>query len=165
MRLSILLFSCALVFCTIRASAGEEPATVPSTLKSVMVYRNGAELTHSATARLEKGNNQLVITDVSNAIDASSIRIKCSASVTVLSVAVSTDYLIEEAASPVVRRLQDSIGAIEKELSRLAVMTKTDNEMLELLGSNKSIGGSTSGVSVAELAKMMDYYRQKSIEL
>jgi TonB-dependent SusC/RagA subfamily outer membrane receptor len=130
-----------------------------------MVYRNGAELTHSATARLEKGNNQLVITDVSNAIDASSIRIKCSASVTVLSVAVSTDYLIEEAASPVVRRLQDSIGAIEKELSRLAVMTKTDNEMLELLGSNKSIGGSTSGVSVAELAKMMDYYRQKSIEL
>ena len=130
-----------------------------------MVYRSGAELTHSATARLEKGNNQLVITDVSNAIDESSIRIKCSANVTVLSIAVSTDYLIGESAGPVVKKLQDSIVEVEKELSRLAVLTRTDNELLELLGSNKSIGSTTTGVSVTELAKMMDYYRQKSIGL
>ncbi|HXB95743.1 MAG TPA: DUF4139 domain-containing protein [Puia sp.] len=165
MRKSFLLFPYALVFWAVKAGAAEEPVTIPSTLKSVMVYRNGAELTHSAAARLEKGNNQLVITDVSNAIDESSIRVKCSSNVTVLSVAVSTDYLIEEAAGPVVRRLQDSIAGIEKDLSRLAVLTRTDNELLELLGSNKSIGSTTSGVSVTELAKMMDYYRQKSNEL
>lgn len=148
-----------------KASAGEIPVTVPSTLKSAMVYRVGAELTHSATAHLEKGNNQLVITDVSNTIDESSIRIKCSAGVTVLSVTASRDYLVEEAAGPAVKRLQDSIEGIERELTRLAVLTRTDNELLELLGSNKSIGSSTTGVSVSELAKMMDYYRQKSIEL
>ena len=70
-----------------------------------------------------------------------------------LSVSFSTDYLTVEAAGPAVRRLQDSIGEIEKELTRLAVLTRTDNELLELLGSNKSIGSSTSGVSVTELAK------------
>ena len=165
MRQSFLLFSGVLLFGALQARAGEQPVTVTSTLKSVMVYRSGAELTHTATTRLEKGNNQLIITDVSNAIDESSIRIKCSANVTVLSMAVSTDYLIEEAAGPVVKKLQDSIGDIDKELARLAVLTRTDNELLELLGSNKSIGGTTNGVSVAELTKMMDYYRQKSIEL
>jgi uncharacterized protein (TIGR02231 family) len=163
--MSFFIVSGALLLWSGNASAGEEPVTVPSTLKSAMVYRVGAELTHFATARLEKGNNQLVITDVSNAIDESSIRIRCSSGVTILSVAVSTNYLVEEVASPIVRRLQDSISGIEKELARLAVLTRTDNEMLELLGSNKSIGGTTTGVSVAELAKMMDYYRQKSIEL
>jgi uncharacterized protein (TIGR02231 family) len=130
-----------------------------------MVYRSGAELVHTATARLEQGNNQLIIGDVSNAIDESSIRISCSSNVTILSVAVSTDYLRQEPAGPFVKKLLDSIVSIEKELTRLTVMTRTDNELLELLGSNKSIGGSTTGVSVAELSKMMDYYRTKTIEL
>lgn len=165
MRNSFLFLGIVLLLGAKKANAGEEPITVGSTLKSAMVYRSGAELTHVATARLEKGNNQVVITDVSNSIDESSIRVKCSASVTILSITVSTDYLAETAASPAVRRLQDSINAIDKEISRLAVLTRTDNELLELLGSNKSIGGSTTGVSVAELAKMMDYYKQKSLEL
>ena len=165
MRKSIFLLGTVMLLAAAEANAGEEPVTVTSTLRSAMVYRSGAELTHTATARLEKGNNQVVITDVSNAIDESSIRIKCSASVTILSITFSTDYLVEAAASPAVRRLQDSINAIDKEISRLAVLTRTDNELLELLGSNKSIGGSTTGVSVAELAKMMDYYKQKSLEL
>jgi len=130
-----------------------------------MVYRSGAELVHTATARLEQGNNQLIIGDISNSIDPSSIRVKCSSNVTILSVAVSTDYLKQQPAGPVIQKLQDSILGIEKQLAQLAVLTKTDNELLDVLASNKSIGSATTGVSVAELAKMMDYYRQKSTGL
>lgn len=165
MQQSVLFLSIVLALGPGRVSAGEGTTTVPSVLRSVMVYRNGAELTHTATARLEQGNSQLIIGDVSNSIDESSIRISCTAGVTILSVAVSTDFLRQQPAGPFVRRLQDSIVSIDKELARLAVLTQTDSELLELLGSNKSIGGSTTGVSVAELSKMMDYYRQKTIEL
>jgi TonB-dependent SusC/RagA subfamily outer membrane receptor len=145
--------------------AEEGKMTVPSTLRSATVYRSGAELVHTATARLERGANELILSGVSNTMDAGSIRITCSGNVTVLSVTFSTDHLQPETASPNVRKMQDSIAGIRKELSRLEILSKSDEELLEVLGSNKSIGSSTTGVSVAELAKMMDYYRQKLLEL
>jgi uncharacterized protein (TIGR02231 family) len=145
--------------------AGEGQRIIPSTLRSATVYRSGAELVHTATARLERGANELVIGDLSNAIDISSIRIGCSSNVTVMSVTFSTDHLQPETVSPFVKKLQDSIAGIKKELGRLDILIKSDNELLDLLASNKSIGSTTTGVSVTELAKMMDYYRQKALEL
>lgn len=147
------------------ARAGDGKNTVSSTLTTATVYRSGAELVHTATARLERGSNELIVGDLSNTIDVSSIRIGCSANVTVMSVTFSTDHLQTETVSPFVKKLQDSIGLIKKELGRLEILVKSDNELLDLLSTNKSIGSTTTGVSVAELAKMMDYYRQKALEL
>lgn len=138
---------------------------VPSTLRSVTVYRSGAEMVHTATAFLAKGENALVIGDVSNTVEPASIRIGCSANVTILSVSVSTDFLKPETATPLVKRLQDSIAAVKKELTRLEVLTSSDTELLDVLHANKSIGGSNTGVTVADLTKMMDYYRTKTVEL
>jgi hypothetical protein len=159
----ILVFFCALSMMT--AMAGDGPHIVPSTLKSVTLYRSGAEMVHTATARLEQGNNELIIGDVSTSIDPASIRIGCSASVTIMSVTFSTDYLKVATVSPFVQRLQDSVASLKKELSRLDVLSKSANDGLDLLNSNKSIGSSTNGVTVTDLSKMMDYYQQKSIAL
>ena len=147
------------------ATAGEGKNSVSSTLTTATVYRSGAELVHAATARLGRGANELIVGDLSNAIDIASIRIGCSGNVTVLSATFSTDHLQVETVSPFVKKLQDSILSIKKELGRLDILVKSDNELLDLLASNKSIGSTSTGVSVAELAKMVDYYRQKALEL
>ena len=146
-------------------SATVEKIVIPSTLQSVTVYRSGAELVHTATARLEQGNNEVIIGDVSNSIDQTSIRIGCSASVTIMSVTFSTDYLKTETPSPFVRKLLDSLAAIRKEMARVEILDKSDTELLDLLNANKTIGGSSSGVTVGDLSKMMDYYKQKTLEL
>ena len=138
---------------------------IHSTLHSVTVYRSGAELTHTAAAVLTKGNNALVIGDVSNSIDPATIRIGSSADVTILSASFSTDFLKPETATPLVKRLQDSIAVLKKELARLDVLISSDNELLDVLHANKNIGGGNTGVSVADLTKMMDYYRAKAVEL
>jgi hypothetical protein len=164
-RHAIPLLIAFLALTVIRAAAGEGPAIIPSTLRSVIVYRSGAELTHTATARLEQGDNVLVIEDVSNTIDAASIRVGCSANVTIMSVTLSTDFLRPQAANPLIRKLQDSIAVIKKELTRLEVLTSADNEQLDLLNSNKNIGANGAGVNVTELAKLMDYHRQKMVGL
>lgn len=156
-----LLFTLSLL----SARAGDGKSIISSTLTTATVYRSGAELVHTATARLERGANELIVGDLSNAIDIASIRIGCSANVTVMSVTFSTDHLQMETISPFVKKLQDSIGAIKKELGRLEIIIRSDNELLDLLATNKSIGSTTTGVSVAELAKMVDYYRQKALEL
>jgi len=161
-RTSALLFGLVISFGL--AHAAEEKEIVPSTLKSATIYRNGAELIHTATATLEQGSSELIIGDISSSIDVASLRVSCNGSVTIMSVAFSTEYLKAETTSPFVKRLRDSVEAIKKELARLDVLVRSDNALLEVLAANKSITGS-NGLSVAELSKMVDYYKQKTIEL
>ena len=138
---------------------------VPSVLRSVTIYRVGAELVHTAKATLRQGNNELVIGDVSNNVDINSLQIGSTGNVTVLSAEFSKEYLKQETSSPLIKKLQDSLDAVQRELEKINVLIRTDMDMLDLLASNKKIGGAQNGLSVAELVKMMDYYKQKSLEL
>jgi len=69
-----------------RLFAGDEKNTVASVLKSAIVYRNAAELSHAAKALLHQGNNELVIDGLSDNIHIDSIQIHCSGTVTVMSI-------------------------------------------------------------------------------
>jgi uncharacterized protein (TIGR02231 family) len=150
---------------TVLRATGDEQNIVPSTLRSATVYRTGAELVHTATAVLKQGNNELVVEDISNKIDVASIQVGCSGNVTIMSVSFSTEYLKPESNSPLVARLTDSIASIKRELAKLDVLEKSNTELLDLLSANKHIGGAQNGPSVAELSKMVDYYKQKETEL
>ena len=145
--------------------AGDGSVTVPSVLKSATVYRNGAELMHTARTTVRQGNNEVVIEGLSNNIEINSIRIGSDGNVTILSVEFSKEYLKAGTKSPMIIRLQDSLDTIHKELDQLSVLIKSDNDLLDLLATNKKIGGTQGGMSVTELAKMMDYYKLKSLEL
>ncbi|HEV2353839.1 MAG TPA: DUF4139 domain-containing protein, partial [Puia sp.] len=160
-----ILFALLCWFVPSAAFAGDGTGTVSSILRSVMVYRSSAELTHTATAHLVQGNNELIIDDVSTALDPASIRVSCSGPVTIMAVSFSKDYLGPQTVSPAVRKLEDSLEALAKESSRLEVLTNSDQQLLDLLNSNKNVGGTQTGVTAAELAKMMDYYRQQEVTI
>jgi hypothetical protein len=149
----------------IQALAGGEKNIVAATLKNVTVYRTGAELMHTARVTLDAGNNELIIDGVSNRINMNSLQIGNDGNVTILSSTLSTDFLKPVQKTALIRRLEDSLELVTKELANVQVAIKTDQELLDLLKSNKSIGGSQTGLSVAELTKMVDYYRQKTLEL
>jgi len=147
------------------AAAGDGPTVVASSLQSVMVYRSGAEMVHKASARLGQGNNELIIDDVSTTLDPATIRINSTGNVTIMSAAFAKDYLQPETVSPVVKKMRDSIETLAKELDRLGILTKSDEQLLDLLNSNKNIGGSQNGVSAVELARMMEYYRGQQLTI
>ena len=145
--------------------AGDEKNTVPATLQSATVYRVGAELTHQARAMLTQGNNELVIEGISNSVDINSIQVGCDDKITIMSMEFATDYMKPAVKSAIVRRLEDSADIINDALQKIRVILTTDNELLDLLKSNKAIAGSNNGLSVAELMKMMEYYKTKVLEL
>lgn len=145
--------------------AGDEKNIVSSVLKSAMVYRVGAELTHTAKATLSRGNNELVIDNISNRIDVNSLQIGSNGNVTILSVEFSTNFLRPEQKLPIVKKLEDSLEAVNDDIASVQVILKTDQELLDLLKANKEIRGDQTGVSVAELTKMMEYYKTKTLEL
>ena len=60
--------------------------------------------------------------------------------------------------------MEDSVEAINKEINKITVILRTDNELLDLLKSNREMRGTQTGLSVSELMKMMEYYKTKSLE-
>jgi TonB-dependent SusC/RagA subfamily outer membrane receptor len=165
MKQLILFLSTGLFTLFAEAKNGGENNTVKSNLTAVTVYRTGAEMNHQAKADLQKGNNELVIENISNAIDINSLQVNCSGAVTVMGVEFSTDYLQDETKSAAVKMLEDSLehvnDVIEKNKTSIALV----NDLLSVLKSNKEIKGTQTGLSVTELMKLMDYYKNKSAEL
>ena len=145
--------------------AGDEKNTVASNLKSVTVYRNGAEMTHTATASLPKGSSELLIEGISNAIDINSLQINCPSTVTILGVEFSNQYMVNEMVTPAMKKIQDSLEILKDNIQKIDISIATTEDLLSVLKSNKDIKGSQTGLSVAELMKLMDYYKLKSSEL
>jgi TonB-dependent SusC/RagA subfamily outer membrane receptor len=160
-----ILFLLILISLATGLHAGDGRNMVSSTLRSAMVYRVGAELTHTAKASLTQGNNELVIDNISNRIDVNSLLIGSNGNVTILSVEFSTNFLRPEVKLPIVKKLEDSLDNINDEITKVQVILKTDLELLDLLKANKEIRGDQTGVSVAELTKMVEYYKTKTLEL
>jgi hypothetical protein len=102
----ILIVSLAVCF-AISVQAGGDKNIVSSVLKSAMVYRSGAELTHTAKVLLNQGNNDIVIDNISNRIDINSLQIGATGNVTILSVEFSTNFLRPEQKLPIQMELQD----------------------------------------------------------
>ena len=160
-----LLLSWTFVLISLSLMAGNERPIYTSILKEATVYRNGAELLHSVKLTLNQGTNEVVIDGISNKVDINSIQLGTDGKASILSMEFSTDYLTPVVKSALYKRLEDSVEFLSKELAKVQVQLKTDRELQELLKANKQIGGSQTGLSVAELIKMMDYYKAKSLEL
>ncbi len=161
-----LLLSLSLVFISYTICfAADDKTTVPSKLNSATVYRNAAEMMHTAKATLKQGSNELVIEGISNAIDVNSLQINCPATITILGVEFSNQFMLNENSSPVLLRLKDSLKIQNELIQNINTKILIDEELIAVLKSNREIKGTQTGLSVAELMKLMDYYKTKATEL
>lgn len=161
----ILIVSYLFIVSCINCLAADDTKTVGSSIRSATVYRNGAELIHSARGSLPQGSSELIVDGISNTIDINSLQINCPSTVTILGVEFSNQYLVNDMATPAMKKLRDSIEIVNAETEKINISIATTEDLLSVLKSNKEIKGSQTGLSVAELMKLMDYYKIKSAEL
>ncbi len=159
MLLAVVSIACSALF------ANDERNTTRAELKTVTVYRAGAEMGHTASATLKEGANELVIDNVSNQLDINSVRIKTPAAVTILGVEFSNNYLAPAEKSPQIRSLEDSLEQLQNAKAKLDLSILNSTDLLAVLKANSDIKGSQTGLTVAELAKLIDYYKTKDSEL
>ena len=143
-----------LVLVSFTVYAGD-PKTISSDLKTVTVYRSGAEMVHNASSQLLQGNTELVIDGISNTIDINSVQVNCPSAVTILGVEFANNYLSIPEVSTKIKSLKDSAEIIQKEMDKIDVQLSTLTDLIDVLKSNKEIKGMQTGLSVAELVKMM----------
>lgn len=145
-------------------SLAQKPIFTSAKTESATVYFNSAELVHSTNIALPKGTSEIVIKNIANYLNESSIRISTPKNVTVMSVQFTANYISEyeiDETSPVIKRVRDSVDLVQKEIKKLQNKRASEGKTIELLDKNQVVSGENTGLSVMELAKMVDYYSTK----
>ena len=159
------IFLTLITVLSITYSYAQSPLSFNSRLESVTVYSTGAELNHKAKVNLPAGTSEIILNNMANAIDESSIQVSVPSSVTILSTSFSRDFLKNENKSPAYIKVEDSLQIVKRELNKVQNKRIVEENLLVLLDKNQAIGGVNTGVNVAELIKIADYYKSKQLEL
>lgn len=149
-------------------ASAQKPVFTTAKVKNATVYFNAAEISQTASASLPTGTSEIVIKNVAVGLNESSIQIGSPSTVTVLSVQFTTNYISEydtDTKSPELRRVRDSIVIVQKEIQKVNNTINSENKTIQLLDKNQQISGINSGLNVTELMKMVDYYKNKQIEI
>ena len=119
MKRLVLLF----LFFTIVGFA-QKPIFTTAKIKSATVYFNAAELSQTASVNLPIGTSEIVIKNVADYLNESTVQIGAPSSVTVLSVQFTQNYISEyeiDETNPAIKKVRDSISWTEKEIKKILV--------------------------------------------
>lgn len=149
-------------------SFAQKPIFTTAKVKAATVYFNAAELTQTTSVNLPVGTSEIVVKNVANYLNENTIQIGVPNSVTVLSVQFTQNYISEyeiDESSPAIKKVRDSITIIEKEINKVLNERNSLSKTIELLDKNHLVAGQNSGLNVAELIKLVDYYTAKRTQL
>jgi uncharacterized protein (TIGR02231 family) len=140
----------------------QKPIFVSAKVKAATVYFNSVELSQNTTVNLPAGSSEIVIKNVANYINEETIRIGAPTSVTILSAQFTDNYISEyeiDQNNPKIKIVKDSIIWVQKELLKVSNSRASESKTIELLDKNNQVAGVNSGLNVAELIKLVDYYK------
>ncbi|TYR32590.1 DUF4139 domain-containing protein [Sphingobacterium phlebotomi] len=160
---SSLLLSAGLVLANL--SFAQKAIIQKADLKNVTVFTNAAELSHTASINLPSGSSEIVFTHVANNIDENSIQIGTGANVTILSVRPALNYIDADVKTEAYSIVENEYKRALTALKKLQNQKATEESLLKLLEQNQKISGENSSTTVAELAKMAEFYKPKYLEV
>ena len=146
----------------------QKPIFTTAKVNAATVYVNSAELSQSTSVTLPKGTSEIVVKNVADYLNKSTVQINAPKNITVLSVQFTKNYISEyeiDESNPVIKKVRDSIDWVSKEISKVYNQRTSYSKTIELLDKNQQISGGNAALSVTELMKLVDYYNTKRTEL
>jgi len=159
------LFILSLGLAISHSSFAQKSIVQKADLKNVTVFTQAAELNHTATVTLPSGSSEVVFTHVANSIDENSIQVGSGSGVTILSVRPARNYTNVDVKTAAYTEVENSYKQALTTLKKLENEKATEESLLKLLEKNQKIAGENSSTTVAELAKMAEYYKPKYLEI
>lgn len=145
----------------------QKPVTVSSKVENATVYFDAVELTHKASINFTKGTYPIVIQNVSNTLDVSTVQTLVPKGVSILSTQFSVKHsdMGMEPSSTYYKQLKDSIALINLELKRIQNKKDSEQKTVENLDITQSELTSLEAINTAEYVKMVDFYTTKRTAL
>lgn len=168
-----LLLSLSLLASTLFAN---DKVTVKSTLHSVTVYTQGAQLQHKANYTIKAGLSEVIVEGISPQIAAGTIQVKATGAVVILDSKYEYYYpqpKLEFVARELPPKIKSAIKAIEDSIKLVNFELRDINDEIEVLVAARKIiisNGAVKGQgkvndSIQLLKSTVDYYTTKVSEL
>ena len=142
----------------------EIKATPP--IKYVTVFLSGAEVVREGSVSIPQGNSEIILTGISPYAEAKSVQVKlASRDVTVLSVNHMYDLANSGATSEEMAKWQKKLESLNEQIARISNKVSVVQDELAFLQENRSIKGTSSGINLANLKSVNDYYREQNLNL
>ncbi len=125
-------------------------------IEQATVFLSGAELVSTAKLNLNKGENEILFTNVAGDVNSQSLSVSATNGVVVASATFQNNYLATEVLSPKAQQIKDSIELMTEYKQQVHNKITVIDEQLAVLRENRKVGGAQTGLSVAELTKMLD---------
>jgi uncharacterized protein (TIGR02231 family) len=148
----IIAFSCSISYAQTNQKLNIEKATV---------FLTGAQLESSAKMMFSKGENEVRFSNVAGDVKNESIVVGASNSVVVESVTFQNNYLGPDNLTPAAKKIKDSIDFITEQKETINTKIVVISEQQAILMANRKVSGDKTGLSVAELTKMLDMVNTK----
>lgn len=149
-------------------SFAQKPIFTSAKVKAATVYFNAAELQQTTSVNLPVGTSEIVIKNVADYLNENTVQIGAPNSVTVLSVQFTQNYISEyeiDESNPAIKKVRDSITVVSKEIAKIQIEKVSNSKTVDLLDKNQMVAGANTGLNIAELMKLVDFYKAKRSEL
>jgi uncharacterized protein (TIGR02231 family) len=163
MKKITLLFLLFATFCL-----AQKPIFTTAKTKAATVYFNSAEINQTTSVVLPKGTSEIVVKNVADFLNESTVRIGATATVTVLSVQFTNNYISEyeiDEKNPAIKKVRDSINLVTTAITNTQNAKDSETKGIEMLDKNQQFAGANASINVLELMKLVDYYKTKRTEL
>ena len=142
-----------------------DPQTTSPTLTHATVFLNRAELTATAKANIPSGEQRLIIDNIPLNIDQNSIQVKGSGDAVITGVRFVQNYLQNAPRPKNILQLDDSLRTVQDDIAAAQLAQTVLEEEKLLILANKQVSGTATGVKVADLKEMANFYRERLTDI
>ena len=139
---------------------------ISAKLTDATVYLRGAALTHTASATLKSGSQEVIIDGLSPDIEINSLKVKANG-VLISATEFSQDYLTPREQAAHIKKLQDSLDLYQEQLKEVQNDLAVHKQLLKLVtdGTENNMSQKEGTVTIADINANMELYRTKAAEL
>ena len=137
---------------------------IPSEIKNVTVYQQGAQISREGNISVQKGKTTLLFKGLPSGISPESLQAKATNDVMIISVTHSIDYLNKNTVSKEITVLNDRRRVLVDSIKMLKNYKSVYAQEKEMIIANKSIAGD-NGVNINELEQAASFFRKRLTEI
>ena len=133
-------------------------------IQNVTIFSSGARVERSSSVSLQSGRTEISFAGLSNQLDQQTVQLKADASITLLSVQSTRDYLSSRKIEQDEKNLIEQSNSYKDKFDLDSKLLEVYRNEEDMLIKNQAIGGQ-SGVKAAELKESLDLQRQRLTEV
>ena len=140
-------------------SVHAEKKVVESKISQVTIYPVGAMIERSASLMIPKGNNLIILNQLTHAVDPNTIQVGGTGDFEILSVKFELFYPYAKSKPAGIKAIEDSIKLYNDQSYLLKAEDASLNQEKELILKNKQLSNGKTTLTVTQLDAMAKYFR------